>query len=636
MNLQVPDYIRSLVPYVPGKPIEETQREFGLKRVIKLASNENPLGPSPKAIAALRKGIGDLHRYPDGSAFHLKGALAEKEGVAREQVIVGNGSNEIIDFLVRVFCLPGDSIVTSKAAFVAYKICAQIHGVNTIEAPVDEEMVVRVDDIVQAVRSNPRAKLVFIANPNNPTGSYIRKEELRRLLREIEAIRDGSTIVALDYAYWEYVTAQDLPDPMELAREFKHVVVLRTFSKVYGLAGLRVGYAIGDATVMALLERVRQPFNLNSLGLAAAQAALTDTAFVRKAIAGNTRAMKFWEKGLTDLGVPYWPSQGNFLLLDVQRGLGRSGGEVFQACLKRGVIFRPVTNYGLPHALRVSMGTDAENKFALKALAAEVELSRPKALKVGVGASQIPKQGFVIAIDGPAGTGKSSVTRRLADVLAFTYVDSGALYRSIAYLLSKSGKKTEATEEDAIRMAKTTDLEFKRIPRKNPSNRIFANGVDITAHIRTPEVSMAASRISSIPGVRAALFGLQRKMGARGQSILEGRDIGTVIFPDADVKFYLTATVEERAKRRLSELEAQGADAPSFNDVKEQISQRDRADMSRAVAPLKQAPDAILIDTSQLTLDEVVARMESVIRERMGRERLAPEKANPERVGKGS
>lgn len=227
----------------------------------------------------------------------------------------------------------------------------------------------------------------------------------------------------------------------------------------------------------------------------------------------------------------------------------------------------------------------------------------------------LPKQGFVVAIDGPAGTGKSSVTRRLSDVLNFTFVDTGALYRAVAYLLLKS-KSGEMTSERATRVAKTINLEFKRNPKKNPANRIFANGQDVSDFIRTPEVSMAASKISAFPGVRAALLGMQRRMGCKGKTILEGRDIGTVIFPDADIKFFLTATADERAKRRLAELEAMGIDAPSFEEVKNQIITRDEADQGRKIAPLRQAEDAVAVDTSHLTLDEVVSLMVAVVKTR--------------------
>lgn len=243
----------------------------------------------------------------------------------------------------------------------------------------------------------------------------------------------------------------------------------------------------------------------------------------------------------------------------------------------------------------------------------------------------IPKRGPVIAIDGPAGTGKSSVTRRLADLLGFIHIDTGALYRAVALkciqqgieILPESGDLSlgipEQAAKDAGELARVLNLEFRRIAKLNPANRIFVNGVDVTPHIRTPEMSMAASRVSSIPSVRSALLGLQRKLGCVGKAILEGRDIGTVIFPDADVKFFMTATVEERAKRRLAELEASGADTPSFEEIKRQIVIRDQGDSTRTVAPLKKAEGAIEVDTTPLTLDQVVERMQKIVQENLGK-----------------
>lgn len=243
----------------------------------------------------------------------------------------------------------------------------------------------------------------------------------------------------------------------------------------------------------------------------------------------------------------------------------------------------------------------------------------------------IPKSGPVIAIDGPAGTGKSSTTRRLCEVLGFVHVDTGALYRAVAFLGLEQGLDFSALQastgqaveihpdmaEKGVEIARTVNLEFQRHPKKNPANRIFANGRDVTNFIRTPEVSMGASRVSAVPGVRAALLGLQRRLGCAGYTILEGRDIGTVIFPDADVKFFLTASVEERAKRRLADLESMGADVPSFEEIKRQLIVRDEGDSNRSVAPLKKAEDAIEFDTSDMTLDEVVAKMEKEIRAKL-------------------
>ena len=229
----------------------------------------------------------------------------------------------------------------------------------------------------------------------------------------------------------------------------------------------------------------------------------------------------------------------------------------------------------------------------------------------------IQKLGLVIAIDGPAGTGKSSATRRLADLLGFVHVDTGSIYRAVAFLSLEKRQLADLGPEIPGEIARTVQLEFHRVPGKNPTNRIFANGRDLTDFIRTPEVSMAASRVSAVPAVRSALLELQRRLGCAGNSILEGRDIGTVVFPDADLKFFLTASVDERAKRRLIELEASGADAPSFEEVKSQIIERDLGDSTRSVAPLKKAPDAIEVDTSTLTLDEVVRSMENRARDKL-------------------
>ncbi len=242
----------------------------------------------------------------------------------------------------------------------------------------------------------------------------------------------------------------------------------------------------------------------------------------------------------------------------------------------------------------------------------------------------IPKKGPVIAIDGPAGTGQSSATKRLSERLGFTHVDTGALYRSIAYLLLKergalgTGWETftaadlPSVEIRAKELAETVELDFRREPKKNPAIRVWANGKDITPYIRTPEVSICSSRVSALPGVRGALLALQRTMGCQGRTILEGRDIGTVIFPDADIKFFLTASIEERAKRRLYELEGAGADSPSYEEVKAQIADRDRGDMTRAVAPLRKADDAMELDTSNFTLDQVVEWMEKRVRVKLG------------------
>lgn len=376
-----PEYIQKLSPYVPGKPIEETQREYGLKRVIKLASNENPLGPSPKAVRVLKAAEKSLNLYPDATAYHLKNALAKhlNEGtharpnkVATNQITVGNGSNELIDLLIRSFSEPGDQMVTSDKAFIAYRICAQVHGVETLAAPLTEDYRFDLKAIADLARKNERVKFIFLANPNNPTGTHNTATEVRALCDALKTIRGGSVMLVLDYAYWEYVTAKDLPDAMKVREWYPNSVMLRTFSKIYGIAGLRVGYGVGPVDVMSVIEKTRMPFNLNSLAMEAAIAALTDTAFTKKAKALNVQGMKLWDQALKDMNVPHLPSQGNFLLCDTHAGFGKTGFEVFQNCLRRGVIFRPVSNYGFLDSVRVSIGTMEENKIAIQAILEEV------------------------------------------------------------------------------------------------------------------------------------------------------------------------------------------------------------------------------------------------------------------------
>ncbi len=366
MAIEFPTYIEQLKPYIAGKPIEETQREYGVKRVIKLASNENPLGPSPKAIAAMKGAMKDLQLYPDASGYHLRTTLAKLEKVSFDEVILGNGSNEVIELLIRTFCVPGDFMVASDGVFAAYPISARIQGVDTIFTRMTQDYRFDLQAMLEQIKKNPRVKLVAIPNPNNPTGTYLTESELVPFLAAVEKIRNGSVHVILDYAYWEYVTAKDLPDPIVLYRRFSNVSVLKTFSKIYGLGGLRVGYGVMRPELAKYVQKVRMPFNVSSVGLVGAKAALSDKAFVKKSIQVNKVGMKKMRKAFDELKVPYLPSQGNFLLINTRQGFGLSGAEVFEECLKMGVIFRPVANYGMPDFLRVTIGTEAQNKIAIR------------------------------------------------------------------------------------------------------------------------------------------------------------------------------------------------------------------------------------------------------------------------------
>ena len=376
MSIQFPTYIQQLKPYIAGKPIEETQREYGVKRVIKLASNENPLGPSPKAVQAIRSGMKDLQLYPDASGYHLRVALSRLEKVSFEEIVLGNGSNEVIELLLRTFCIPGDFMVASDGVFAAYPISARIQGVDTLFTRMTQDFRFDLGAMLEQIRKTPRVKLVALPNPNNPTGTYVNESELVAFLSEVEKIRDGTVHVILDYAYWEYVTAKDLPDPMPLYRRFSNVSVLKTFSKIYGLGGLRVGYGVIRPDLARMVQKVRMPFNVSSLGLVGAEAALKDRAFIRKSIQVNQAGMKAMKKFYEGVGIPFLPSQGNFYLLNSRMGFGMSGPELFEQCLRMGLILRPVANYGMPDWIRVTIGTEPQNRVARRVFEALKKLKK--------------------------------------------------------------------------------------------------------------------------------------------------------------------------------------------------------------------------------------------------------------------
>jgi len=354
----VPPNIASLTPYVPGKPIEEVEREYGIANVAKLASNENALGPSPKGLAAAREACAKVHLYPDGSAFYLRRALAARLGVTLEEVAVGNGSNELLELLVRTFLAEGDEALTSAHTFIVYRLAAQAHGRTCVEAPMRDH---RYDLRAIHERLSRRTKLVFLANPDNPNGTYFTERELLPLLEAVP--RD--VLVVLDEAYVEFVAAGDFPDGLRIRRRFPNVVTCRTFSKVYGLAGLRLGYLVASPEVVGYLDRVRAPFNTSLVAQAAGVAALADDEHVARSRALVESERPFVEGGLRALGATVWPSQTNFVLAEFP---GRPGKELFEALLRRGVVVRPMGGYGFPNAQRVTFGLRAENEKLLAAL----------------------------------------------------------------------------------------------------------------------------------------------------------------------------------------------------------------------------------------------------------------------------
>jgi len=355
----VPEWIRTLTPYPPGKPIEEVERELGIHDSIKLASNENPLGPSPMAVAAIGAALGNLHRYPDGSAFYLKRRLAERLAVPEDALIVGNGSNEVIELAVRAFLRPGDEAVMADQAFVVYQLVVQAAGGASRIVPL-RDFTHDLEALAAAI--GPRTRLVFLGNPNNPTGTIFRRAAWRAFLGRVPE----RVVVVADDAYAEFVEDPEYPDTIRERGDGRvPVLSLRTFSKLYGLAGLRVGYGIGPAPVVDALERIRQPFNVNSLALVGALAALDDEQHVRRTLAANRAGMAFLTEAFDRLGLAYVPSAANFVLVRVGEG-----ARVYEALLRRGVIVRPMAVYGFPQHVRVTVGTAAENGRFVEALGA--------------------------------------------------------------------------------------------------------------------------------------------------------------------------------------------------------------------------------------------------------------------------
>ena len=357
---RAPEYVRQIAPYVPGKSIEELAREYGLREasIVKLASNENPRGPSARVRAAIAATAAAITRYPDGNGYELKTAIAARFGLQPEQVVLGNGSNDVLELAAQAFLRPGDEGVYAQHGFAVYPLAIQARGATRIEVPA-RELGHDLDAIRQAI--TPRTRVVFIANPNNPTGTWLPPAAVKAFLSAVP----GEVLVVLDEAYAEYLDpAQRAPSASWLG-EHPNLIVSRTFSKAYGLAGLRIGFGLMHAAVSDLLNRVRQPFNVNAIAQAAALAALADTEYVSESAALNRAGMLELTAALDAMGVRYVPSHGNFLLLQVG-----DAAQVYARLLRQGVIVRPVANYGLPEHLRVTIGLPAENQRFISALAA--------------------------------------------------------------------------------------------------------------------------------------------------------------------------------------------------------------------------------------------------------------------------
>ncbi len=357
MTIRIPRHLRSFTAYVPGKPIEEVERQLGIRDAVKLASNENPLGPSPKAAEAIRQVAGRVHRYPDGNGYALRQALAARLAVPAAQIVLGNGSTELVELLAKAFLADGDGAVVADQAFIMYRIAVAAMAAPLTLVPLRDD---RHDLRAMAEACDGRTSLVYVANPNNPTGTYVTRLEMEDYFRRVPP----HVLTVLDEAYLDYVEAADFPDGLELLKGGKSLAVLRTFSKIHGLAGMRIGYAATLKDVAAALESVRSPFNTSVPAQAAALAALGDTAHVARSRTENARGARFLQEELSRRGVGFVPTVANFLLVRT----GVSGEDMHQRLLRLGVIVRPMEAYGYPDGIRVSIGTGEELRKFLEAL----------------------------------------------------------------------------------------------------------------------------------------------------------------------------------------------------------------------------------------------------------------------------
>ncbi|WP_299872461.1 histidinol-phosphate transaminase [uncultured Cocleimonas sp.] len=361
--------VQNLQPYLPGKPIDELERELGVTNTLKLASNENPMGPSPLVIAALNKTQENIALYPDGNGFILKQKLSEILKVNQQQITLGNGSNDVLDMVARAFLCEGREAIYSQYAFAVYPISIQsvnATGKAAEALPVDHETNPYGHDLT-AMKGliTDKTRVIFIANPNNPTGTWLKSDELHEFIADVPK----DIVVVVDEAYFEYVKEDEYPDTVQWLEEFPNLIVTRTFSKIYALAGLRVGYAICSEEIADLLNRVRHPFNVNSMAIDAATAALNDQAHLENCVDINTKGIKFWRAACQYRGLDYIPTVGNFITIDMEQ----NAVPLYEAMLREAVIVRPIPNYGLPNHLRITISTAEENQRCLDALDVALE-----------------------------------------------------------------------------------------------------------------------------------------------------------------------------------------------------------------------------------------------------------------------
>lgn len=577
--LPVCEHIKSFKPYEAGLSIDEIKEKYHLSHVIKMASNENPFGFSKKAKECLLHSADNAFRYPQSGNPRLVKAIysyyhKKYPFLSQKQIFVGNGSDEIIDLLFRTLTVPGKhNAVMFKPCFDLYATQAKVQNCEIRTTPLHDDFSFDFAGLRSLVDEN--TALVFVTSPDNPSGRLADKSELAAFARSLPK----TCLLVVDEAYIEFAGGEQDCSLMSELAELENLAVMRTFSKVYGLAGMRIGYIFLPEVVADYMWRIRLPFSVNILAQETAVCALEDEEFKEMTVSHTIKERTRMSETLKSMGCTVYPSHSNFIMFEPH---GISAKDLCQKLLERGIIIRALGSYGLPHLVRVSVGTSAENEEFLSAV------------QVLCG-----KGNLIVTVDGPAGVGKSTLAKKLAKALGIAYLDTGAMYRSLALRVG-AGVADLSENQMHEEFAKYSYA----LQKEGEEYVLYCNGEKIGDEIRTEKASRLASIVAKLPEARKALQKFQREIGRKTALVAEGRDMGTVVFPDASVKFFLDARPEVRAKRRFDELALKGQHE-TYESILAGIAARDEQDRNRAVDPLAPHKDAVLVDTSDLDIDGV-------------------------------
>ncbi len=580
-DVVVLEHIQAVKPYEAGLSIDEIKVKYGLANVIKMASNENPFGLSKKAQEKILQNACNAFRYPQAGNPRLVKAIysyyhEKYPFLTEKQIFVGNGSDEIIDLLFRIRTEPHKhNAVMFNPCFGLYSTQAKVQNCEIRTTPLKDDFSFDFEGLRKCVDENTR--LCFVTTPDNPSGHLANKKELVEFARSLPQ----SCLLIVDEAYMEFAGDEKDHSLLPELAQFNNVAVMRTFSKVYGLAGLRIGYIFLPEQIADYMWRVRLPFSVNLLAQEAAISALEDEEFKQKTIVHTIKERAIVKEALEKMQCKVYPSSANFLMFEPK---GINAKELCQKLLERGIIVRALRSYSLPHCIRVSIGTTEENKEFLSAMH-----------------DILPhiKSEIIITVDGPAGVGKSTLAKRLAKYFDIAYLDTGAMYRSLA--LRVGVEVADMSEEKMQKLFAS----FSYALKKEENNYVlYCNNEKIGDEIRTEKASRLASIIARLPEARKALQKFQREIAQTTALVAEGRDMGTVVFPHAPIKFFLDARPEVRAKRRYDELTAKGQNE-NYESILASIIERDNQDRNRTVDPLVPHKDAIIVDTSDLDIDGV-------------------------------